>query len=108
MLKVAEREMQKLREEGMREGLRAAEAEMKRIKEEGMLEGLRAAEAEMQRLKEEGMREGLHAAYGRVEDLCEVLGVELTEERKAHLAGLDLAGLEALRRHLKTHRSWPR
>jgi hypothetical protein len=43
-----------------------------------------------------------------VEDLCEVLGVELTEERKAHLAGLDLAGLEALRRHLKTHRSWPR
>jgi hypothetical protein len=82
MLKVAEREMQKLREEGMREGLRAAEAE--------------------------AMREGLRTAYGRVEDLCEVLGVELTDERKAHLAGLDLAGLEALRRHLKTHRAWPR
>jgi hypothetical protein len=31
----------------------------------------------------------------------------LTEAWKAHLANLDVAGLEALRLHLKQHRSWP-
>ena len=54
--------------------------------------------------KAAGVREGLRAA---VVDLCEVLGIEVTEERKARLEALDVAGLEALRLHLKQHRSWP-
>lgn len=52
----------------------------------------------------QGRKEGLCVA---VEDLCEVLGIEVTEARKAHFAGLDVTGLEALRQHLKQHRSWP-
>ena len=52
----------------------------------------------------QGRKEGLRAA---VETACDLLGIELTEARKAHLAGLDVAGLEALRQHLKHHRSWP-
>ena len=71
---------------GLREGREAGERE-------GKAAGERAGEAR-----------GLRAA---VADLCEVLGLELTEERKAQLAGLEVAGLEALRLHLKQHRSWP-
>jgi hypothetical protein len=52
-------------------------------------------------VKADGMRTA-------VRDLCELLGVEVTEERRAHLAALDLPGLEALRAHLKTHKDWPR
>jgi predicted transposase/invertase (TIGR01784 family) len=66
-----------------------------------------ASEAEARgeaRGKADGLREGLQAAVG---DLCELLAIALTEERTAHLAALDLAGLETLRVHLKTHKSWP-
>jgi hypothetical protein len=52
----------------------------------------------------QGRKEGLRAA---VETACDLLDIELTEARKAHLAGLDVAGLEALRQHLKQHRAWP-
>jgi len=31
----------------------------------------------------------------------------VTDERKAYLAGLDLAGLEALRAELKAKKAWP-
>jgi Uma2 family endonuclease len=47
---------------------------------------------------------GLRAA---IEDLCEVLGVELTDERRRHLEQLDAQGLTALRATLKTSRGWP-
>jgi hypothetical protein len=52
----------------------------------------------------EGKEEGLRAA---ICDLCEVFSVQLTPARQEHLTGLDLAGLEALRAHLKQHRAWP-
>lgn len=52
----------------------------------------------------QGRKEGLRAA---VSDLCEAFEVELTDARRAHLAGLDVAGLEALRSYLKQHRAWP-
>ena len=54
--------------------------------------------------KEAGLREGLQAA---IELACELLGVELNPARRAHLAALDLAGLSALRSHLKAHKTWP-
>jgi hypothetical protein len=62
-----------------------------------------AAEAKASGLRE-GEARGLRAA---VDDLCEVLGVEVTDERRAHLAALDLAGLEALRAELKAKKAWP-
>jgi hypothetical protein len=50
------------------------------------------------------VRGQLQAAVG---DLCELLGIVLTAEQQAHLEALDLAGLAALRAHLKQHRAWP-
>jgi len=41
-----------------------------------------------------------------VEALCEVLGIELTEERRCGLANLDTAGLSALLARLRERRSW--
>lgn len=40
-------------------------------------------------------------------DLCEVLGIELTEERRGHLSGLDMDGLAGFRDQLKRARAWP-
>jgi hypothetical protein len=51
-----------------------------------------------------GKVEGLRVT---VTDLCELLGIELTGERKAHLAALDLPDLETLRAHLKATKTWP-
>ncbi len=71
---------------------------------------------DMDRLRGEGEKKGRldGERQGRVEglrtavlDLCEVFAVELTDERRAHVASLDLAGLEALRLTLKQTRRWP-
>jgi len=53
---------------------------------------------------DQGRKEGLRAA---VETACELLNIELTDERRAYLAALDLPGLEALRAELKTKKTWP-
>ena len=55
--------------------------------------------------REEGLRAG--EARGQVKGLCEAYGLTLTPAQETHLASLDLAGLEALRVHLKQHRAWP-
>jgi flagellar biosynthesis/type III secretory pathway protein FliH len=65
-----------------------------------------AAEAKAAGLRE-GEERGLRVAREAVADLCEVLGVEVTDERRAHLAALDLAALEALRANLKSAKVWP-
>ncbi len=40
-------------------------------------------------------------------DLCEVLNIEVTSMRQAHLDRLDLPGLDQFRADLKRLRSWP-
>jgi Uma2 family endonuclease len=40
-------------------------------------------------------------------DLCEVLGIEVSAERRAFIDAQDLAGLAQLRAYLKQHRRWP-
>lgn len=40
-----------------------------------------------------------------IEDACELLGMELTPEQRAHLAALDLPGLETLRTELKAKKA---
>jgi hypothetical protein len=69
------------------------QAEIRKIERQGEEHG-----------EKRGEKRGLQAAVG---DLCELLGIVLTAEQQAHLEALDLAGLAALRAHLKQHRSWP-
>ena len=73
------------------------EQETQRLRDEGKSDGLRKGKAD-------GLREGLREA---VVDLCELLGIELTEARQQQLADLDLVGLRSLRAQLKAARSWP-
>lgn len=51
-----------------------------------------------------GRATGLRQA---VEDLCEVLGIELTPERRTQIAGMGADALDALRAALKKGRTWP-
>lgn len=68
----------------------------------------RKQEAEARRQEAEGRRHAEEALRSSIEDVCELSGIALDEARRAHLGSLDAAGLDALRRHLKTHRAWPR
>lgn len=68
--------------------------------------------ADLDAVKADGLEVGLEAGQRRglrqaVYDLCEVLGIEMTQERSVAVEGLDLNGLEALRGHLKKARAWP-
>lgn len=65
------------------------------------------AQAEGRKQEAEGRRHAEDALRGTIEDICELSGIALDEARRAHLGSLDAAGLDELRRHLKTHRAWP-
>jgi len=98
----AEYEEEKIAEQDFRGGLSLAEKRGQQIGEQiGEKRGQQIGEARGQQI---GEARGQRAA---LEDLCEILGIALTDARRAHLAGLDLQGLAALRGHLKAHRSWP-
>jgi predicted transposase YdaD len=57
--------------------------------------------------KQEGRQEGRQETLQQtIMDLCEVLGIELTPERRAQIEQLDLAQLHQLRAHLKSTRTW--
>jgi predicted transposase/invertase (TIGR01784 family) len=78
-------------------------------------------EYEREKMAEQDFRGGLSLAekrgeqrgkdlgelLGRILEVCEVLGIEVTEQRRAHLEGLDLQGLSELRERIKSTRSWP-
>lgn len=61
-------------------------------------EAERAAELEKQII--EGLKEG-------IESLCEVLGIELSAERRSHLDTLDRAGLHEVMTKIRAERRWP-
>jgi hypothetical protein len=42
-----------------------------------------------------------------IADLCEAYGLVLSPAQRAEVAGLDIAGVERLRLHLKQHKVWP-
>jgi Uma2 family endonuclease len=58
----------------------------------------RAADLQIQLVS--GLKKG-------VESLCDVLGIELSAERRDHLDALDAAGLETLLMKIRTERRWP-
>ncbi len=73
--------------------------------ERGFAEGEATGEARGEaRGEAKGEAKGLR---GAVLDLCEAYGVQVSEAQRAQLASLDLAGLSALRAHLKAHKTWP-
>lgn len=94
----AEYEREKMAEQDFRGGLSLAE---KRGEERGEKRGEERGE---KRGEERGR---LLEARSALADLCEVLAIELTEARRAHLAGLDLPALAELRKHLVSNRAWP-
>ena len=53
---------------------------------------------------QEGVKEGLRRA---VLDACELLGIEVNAVRAREIEAADTDRLNALRAHLKQHRSWP-
>jgi Uma2 family endonuclease len=64
-------------------------------------------QAEARRQEAEARRQTEDMLRRTVEDLCELCGVPLDDARRAHIASLDAAGLDRLRSHVKTRRTWP-
>lgn len=82
------------RKQGRQEG---REAGLQEGRDAGLQEGREAG-------RQEGHRQGLVRG---VELACELLGIELTQDRRAHMNNLDARQLEALIEHLRTARRWP-
>jgi predicted transposase/invertase (TIGR01784 family) len=78
-----------------------ARGALEKAKEEGLTQGLEQGRAE-------GMDEGRCKELRRsLADLCELLGIEVTEERQEALIAADLSKLESLRARIKQDRRWP-
>jgi hypothetical protein len=68
----------------------------------------RHARVEVPMGKREGRLEGeLKGSRQAVLDLCEVLGIEVSEARREKLGTLGLEEVEALLLHIKASRTWP-
>lgn len=67
----------------------------------------RTQEAEARKQEAEARKQAEDALRRSIEDVCDLCGIALDDARRAHLASLDAAGLDQLRRHLKAHRAWP-
>nr|MCU0654669.1 Uma2 family endonuclease [Polyangiaceae bacterium] len=126
LLKVSRDREGKSRVLSYKEGEEEAEAkaEMARASRESAEEQRLAAE-EQRRLAEEQERvaqeqrlaaeerertaeaQAMADAREALVDLCDVLAIELTSERQAHLASLDLPALRSLRALLKQAKRWP-
>jgi hypothetical protein len=88
---------QDLMEEEDMEALRHLEAVYADIKREHVQEGMELG-------KEQGLEQGLEQG---IEALCEVLQIELTEQRREELASADAERLEQVLAQLRTTRRWP-
>jgi hypothetical protein len=70
--------------------------------------GIPALDEALARSREEGHEAGhLVGLRAAIEDLCELLSIELTVERREWLATQNAAALDALRAALKRDRRWP-
>lgn len=64
----------------------------------------RSQDEELAGLLDEGKRTALLMA---IQDMCEVLGIQITEKRRELLDELDLDELESLRQKIRQERAWP-
>jgi flagellar biosynthesis/type III secretory pathway protein FliH len=65
----------------------------------------------LERGREEGLEVGLERGFKKglrrnIEDLCDLLGLELTASQREVLAKADVAELEKLRQRIKQNRRW--
>ncbi|MCS6900433.1 MAG: hypothetical protein RMJ98_12345, partial [Myxococcales bacterium] len=109
----ASRRRAEARERAAEEQRRAAEERERAAQEQAERERTeRLAAEEQRRAAEERERaaqeQALADAQQAVVDLCEVLRIDVTEERQTFLTTLDLAALRALRAQLKSTGCWPR
>jgi Uma2 family endonuclease len=70
-------------------------------------EAERTAKETAERVAQEAEQRLLSQTREAVMDVCELLEIEMNEGRRAHLAALDMEGLQALRLRLKSERRWP-
>jgi predicted transposase/invertase (TIGR01784 family) len=90
--------LEKAEEKGLAQGLKEGLA---RGLEEGLTQGL---EKGLTQGLEKGRREELRRSLN---DLCELLGIEMTLERREALTAAGLSNLETLRDRIKNERRWP-
>ncbi len=79
--------------------------EIARLDSEGRERDIRV-DAE-RRGKREGVLEGERVVRQVILDLCELLGLEVSSERRTRLDSLPLEELDALRQQIKQQRAWP-
>lgn len=91
-------------EQGRSPWLTREEAEAEAHKQEA---AARKQEAEAREREAAARKQAEDALRRSIEDVCDLCDVPLDDARRAHLASLDAAGLDQLRRHLKAHRAWP-
>lgn len=102
------REKLEARSRADREAIEQAEQTiLQEMEARARAEEQRKAAEEQRKAAEEQRKAAEEQAREAVLDLCEVLGVEMSEERRAQVTALDLAGLQALRAQLKQRRAWP-
>jgi Uma2 family endonuclease len=85
-----------------REEKNGKRAEAESLARQAAEEGKRKAEEAKRKAEEEAVITAREA----IVDLCELLSIEVTPERRAHLDSLDLDGLRTLRATLKTRKAW--
>jgi flagellar biosynthesis/type III secretory pathway protein FliH len=90
--------LEKAEEKGLAQGLKEGLA---RGLEEGLTQGL---EKGLTQGLEKGPREELRLS---LTDRCELLGIEMTLERREALTAAGLSNLETLRDRIKNERRWP-
>jgi Uma2 family endonuclease len=70
------------------------------------VEAERSARRAAEERERQAQTQAVKTAREAIVDLCELLGLELTSERRAELDSLDLEGLRTLRATLKTRKAW--
>jgi flagellar biosynthesis/type III secretory pathway protein FliH len=81
--------------------IEAAYAEWERkVRQEGIQQGRREG-------RREGVEEGRHGVIKTIELLCRALDIEITEQRRDHLAGQDIEQLVQFADELSRSRRWP-
>lgn len=87
-----------------RKGYGSMDEALRRARDLGLKDG---RELGLKDGHELGLKEGAAVAQRAIRDMCELLGLALSERQADSLSRMSLSELDALRRHLTAHRRWP-